>query len=64
MSTHKHLFQKEGSTWACFGHDDACGLRAPACFTPLDNAVTRKGLIDLILADRVLFDPDPKETFK
>ena len=49
MNEHKHLFQVEGTTWACFGHDDACGLRAPACFTPKDDAVTKKGLIDLVL---------------
>lgn len=43
----------EGSTWACFGHDDACGLRAPACFTPIPEACTRKGLIDLAIHDMV-----------
>lgn len=48
---HQHLFQMEGNTWACFGHADACGLRAPACFTPVETAVTPKGLIDLMLLD-------------
>ena len=43
----------EGPTWACFGHDDACGLRAPACFTPVESAVTKKGLIDLVLNDHI-----------
>lgn len=54
MNTHKHLFQMEGTTWACWGHDDACGLRAPACFTPVESAVTRKGLIDLAIADSMV----------
>lgn len=51
MSTHKHKFQIEGNTWACFGHDDACGLRAPACFIPdpEKNCMTTKGLIDYII---------------
>jgi hypothetical protein len=51
MNEHKHKFQIEGTTWACWGHDDACGLRAPACFIPDPdkNCLTRKGLIDLIL---------------
>lgn len=53
--THKHLFQMEGDTWTCWGHDDACGLRAPACFTPVESAVTRKGLLDLVLGDRLIF---------
>lgn len=51
MKSHKHLFQMEGPTWACFGHDDACGLRAPACFTPSPEFVTNKGMIDLVLND-------------
>lgn len=51
MNQHEHLFQIEGNTWACFGHADACGLRAPACFTPVESAVTSKGMIDLILND-------------
>ena len=51
MSIHKHLFQMEGPTWACWGHDDACGLRAPACFTPKEDSVTGKGLIDLVISD-------------
>ena len=51
MREHKHLFQMEGSTWACFGHDDACGLRAPACFVPKDSSLTRKGMIDSIIMD-------------
>ncbi len=46
---HKHLFQREGTTWACWGWDGACGLRAPACFTPISTAVTNKGLIDLVI---------------
>lgn len=50
MNEHKHIFQMEGPTWACFGHDDACGLRAPACFTPTWEATTKKGQIDLVLA--------------
>jgi hypothetical protein len=50
---HSHKFQMEGSTWACWGHDDACGLRAPACFTPKEDAVTRKGLIDLVLSGSI-----------
>lgn len=51
MSEHKHRWQMEGPTWACFGHDDACGLRAPACFTPdPDKALlTYKGMIDLVI---------------
>lgn len=53
MNSHKHLFQMEGPTWACWGHDDACGLRAPACFTPKGDAVTRKGLIDLAISDSI-----------
>lgn len=47
---HAHLFQVEGTVWTCWGWDGACGLRAPACFTPMDSAVTRKGLIDLMFA--------------
>lgn len=54
MNTHKHKFQMEGPTWACFGHDDACGLRAPACFTPREEACTRKGLIDLAILDSMV----------
>lgn len=53
---HKHLFQMEGSTWTCLGHDDACGLRAPACFTPKPEACTPKGLIDLVLGDHFIFE--------
>ena len=53
---HTHLFQIEGNTWACWGWTGACGLRAPACFTPVETAVTEKGMIDLILKD---LDPDP-----
>lgn len=49
MNEHKHLFQVEGDTWACWGHSDQCGLRAPACFVPKDEAVTSKGRIDLLL---------------
>ena len=51
--THRHLFQMEGSTRACFGHDDACGLRAPACFTPVWEATTKRGKIDLVLNDHL-----------
>ena len=54
MNQHKHLFQIEGTTWACWGHDDACGLRAPACFTPVEDAVTKKGLIDLAILDSMV----------
>ncbi len=53
MNEHKHKFQIEGTTWACFGWTDACGLRAPACFTPVPEATTRKGLIDLVIGDMV-----------
>lgn len=49
MDEHQHKFQFEGNTWACFGHPDACGLRAPACFTPKESACTEKGLIDRFL---------------
>lgn len=48
---HTHLFEVVGNTWACWGHHDACGLRAPACFTPVESATTRKGLIDLVLME-------------
>lgn len=51
---HKHVFQIEGNTWACWGHDDACGLRAPACFVPKVEAVTPKGLIDLAILDSMV----------
>lgn len=54
MNTHRHVFQIEGSTWACWGHDDACGLRAPACFVPKVEAVTPKGLIDLAILDSMV----------
>jgi hypothetical protein len=50
MNEHEHKFQVEGDTWACFGWPGACGLRAPACFTPKEQYVTHKGLIDLALA--------------
>lgn len=46
---HIHVFQFEGTTWACWGHPDACGIRAPECFVPKVSAVTPKGLIDLVL---------------
>lgn len=61
--THTHLFQMEGTTWTCFGHADACGLRAPACFTPVESAVTRKGLIDLAIRDMVGTSPFAVEHF-
>ena len=48
---HEHKFQIEGGTWACWGEEDSCGLRAPACFTPIPEACTRKGLIDLTILD-------------
>lgn len=51
MREHTHRWQYEGGTWACFGHNHACGLRAPACFTPNPDVAlfTTKGLIDLII---------------
>lgn len=42
----EHKFQREGGTWACFGWDGACGLRAPACFTPREAALTEQGRKD------------------
>lgn len=54
MNEHKHLFQMEGNTWACWGHDDQCGLRAPACFTPVWDATTAKGKIDLVLDNSLI----------
>lgn len=51
MNQHKHLFQMEGPTWACFGHDDACGLRAPSCFVPVWDSLTKKGQIDYIMVE-------------
>lgn len=56
MRNHKHLFQMEGDTWTCWGHADACGLRAPACFVPDTQYVTRKGLIDLAIRDMLVFN--------
>lgn len=45
-----HKFQIEGDTWTCWGWEGACGLRAPACLgAPPEDAVTTKGMIDLIL---------------
>jgi hypothetical protein len=49
MREHQHKFQMEGNTWACFGHPDACGLRAPVCFTPKAEHVTDAGMLDLVL---------------
>lgn len=45
------MFQMEGNTWACWGHDDACGLRAPACFSPKWESLTSKGKIDSIIEE-------------
>lgn len=51
MDEHNHKFQKEGTTWACFGWPGACGLRAPACFTPKDEALTPRALRDRYIDD-------------
>jgi len=51
VAKHEHKFQREGTTWACWGHDDQCGYRAPACFSPVWEALTRKGQIDSILEE-------------
>lgn len=53
MPDHDHKFEMVGNTWACWGHDDQCGMRAPACFTPIPEACTTKGLIDLAIFDMV-----------
>jgi len=46
MPEHEHKFQREGGTWTCWGWDGACGLRAPACFTPREAALTEAGKSD------------------
>lgn len=51
MTDHEHKFQFEGSTWACFGWEGACGLRAPACFTPREAALTERGKLDYALME-------------
>lgn len=62
---HTHKWQMEGTGWACFGWEDACGLRAPACFRPNPDVAefTKKGLIDLVIGDMVGHDPFTAEHF-
>jgi hypothetical protein len=57
MSEHKHKVEMVGHTWTCWGHADKCGMRMPACFKPVPEACTTKGLIDLAMFDMVGANP-------